>query len=307
MPVGYFLVVSLCSFVPHTRTTKSSASMQIRMMGSPYGDKPFTYKEYLAWKQDQAKSLSAASTMPATQEAASEGQVARFRNALSDSSDASRNTWRVLPALAPQKPTETRVGTMHRATVPAGLTGGMQMVVNTRGGPMAVRIPNGLSEGMSFEFVVPTASSVVAADGGMSAIQTGLEYVLGVVRATVPLPRGPSLGSSSPAQQMSGTTSVDEPNLMQKVKDAGVAGIVSYMFWELAFWGVSIPVCVVGYYQVTGHWPDLSDSDDAAKLGAEAFAFVNLARFAVPLRIGLALSTVPWVQQNVIDRFSKRS
>ena len=106
---------------------------------------------------------------------------------------------------------------------------------------------------------------------------------------------------------MSGTTSVDEPNLMQKVKDAGVAGIVSYMFWELAFWGVSIPVCVVGYYQVTGHWPDLSDSDDAAKLGAEAFAFVNLARFAVPLRIGLALSTVPWVQQNVIDRFSKRS
>ena len=28
-----------------------------------------------------------------------------------------------------------------------------------------------------------------------------------------------------------------KPDLMQKIKDAGVAGIVSYMFWELAFWG----------------------------------------------------------------------
>ena len=37
-----------------------------------------------------------------------------------------------------------------------------------------------------------------------------------------------------------------EPNLMQKVKDAGVAGLVSYMFWELAFWGVSVPVCILG-------------------------------------------------------------
>ena len=43
------------------------------------------------------------------------------------------------------------------------------------------------------------------------------------------------------------------------------------------------------------------------QLGAEAFAFVNVARFAVPVRIGLALSTVPWVQSNIIDRFSSRS
>ena len=45
--------------------------------------------------------------------------------------------------------------------------------------------------------------------------------------------------------------------------------------------------------------------EDMAKLGAEAFAFVNVARFAVPLRIGLALSTVPWVQANIIDRFAR--
>lgn len=42
------------------------------------------------------------------------------------------------------------------------------------------------------------------------------------------------------------------------------------------------------------------------KLGAEAFAFVNFARFAVPLRIGLALSTTGWIQNNVVDRFMKK-
>ena len=43
-----------------------------------------------------------------------------------------------------------------------------------------------------------------------------------------------------------------------------------------------------------------------AKLGAEAFAFVNVARFAVPLRIGLALGTTPWVQSNIVDKFQKK-
>ena len=97
----------------------------------------------------------------------------------------------------------------------------------------------------------------------------------------------------------------EKENMMQQVKDAGVAGIISYIFWEWAFWGVSIPVCIAGYYQVTGHWPDFSDQEDLSKLGAEAFAFVNVARFAVPLRIGLALSTTPWVQANIVDKFQK--
>jgi len=95
----------------------------------------------------------------------------------------------------------------------------------------------------------------------------------------------------------------EERSLMQKVKDAGLAGAISYMFWELGFWGISIPVCILGYKQVTGHWPDFESQEDLAQLGAEAFAFVNLARFAVPLRIGLALGTAPWVQSNILDRF----
>lgn len=95
----------------------------------------------------------------------------------------------------------------------------------------------------------------------------------------------------------------ESKKLLQQVKDAGVAGIISYVFWEWAFWGASIPVCISAYYGVTGHFPDFSNQEDLQKLGAEAFAFVNVARFAVPLRIGLALGTTPWVQTNVVDKF----
>lgn len=98
----------------------------------------------------------------------------------------------------------------------------------------------------------------------------------------------------------------ESQKLMKQVKDAGTAGIISYALWEWAFWCFSVPVCVVGYQQVTGHWPDFSDPEDQKKLAGEAFAFVNFARFAVPLRIGLALSTTPWIDENVVKRFFKK-
>ena len=41
-------------------------------------------------------------------------------------------------------------------------------------------------------------------------------------------------------------------------------------------------------------------------LAAEAFAFVNFARLAVPLRIGLALSTTPWIDENIVSKFGKK-
>jgi len=92
-------------------------------------------------------------------------------------------------------------------------------------------------------------------------------------------------------------------SLFQKVKDAGTAGAISYALWEAAFWGVSFPVCIFSYRQVTGHWPDVMNGEDAKKVGLQAFTFVNLARLAVPIRIGLALSTVPWVDENIVSRF----
>jgi len=69
---------------------------------------------------------------------------------------------------------------------------------------------------------------------------------------------------------------------------------------------VSVPVCSFGFREATGHWPDFSNSDDLKALGAEAFAFVNFARLAVPLRIGLALSTTPWVEENIVKKFLKK-
>jgi len=94
--------------------------------------------------------------------------------------------------------------------------------------------------------------------------------------------------------------------LLKQVKESGTAGVISYALWELGFWTISIPVCIFGYRELAGHWPDLTDSDDLQKLGAEAFAFVNFARFAVPLRIGLALSTTPWIQENIVEKFFKK-
>ncbi len=65
-------------------------------------------------------------------------------------------------------------------------------------------------------------------------------------------------------------------------------------------------MCIFGYRELTGHWPDFSNQEDLEKVGAEAFAFVNFARFAVPLRIGLALSTTPWIQANIVDKYLKK-
>lgn len=46
--------------------------------------------------------------------------------------------------------------------------------------------------------------------------------------------------------------------LMKQVKDAGLAGVISYATWELVFWAISLPVVLVGYYGATGHYPDIS-------------------------------------------------
>jgi hypothetical protein len=92
-------------------------------------------------------------------------------------------------------------------------------------------------------------------------------------------------------------------NLMEKIKCAGRAGIISYILWEWAFWIGAGGVAAFTYYTATGSWPDLSNPEDQGKVAASAFALVNVARFAVPLRIGLALSTVPWVDDNIVKPF----
>ena len=124
-------------------------------------------------------------------------------------------------------------------------------------------------------------------------------------RAMQPLvvPRHVSSRGTGMGAEAAEANESDRMQLLQKIRDAGVAGIISYGVVQVAFWGASIPFCILAYYKVTGHWPDLSNAEDQAQLGAEAFAFLNLARLAIPLRIALALYLTQGVQTNVVDKF----
>jgi Protein of unknown function (DUF2499) len=87
------------------------------------------------------------------------------------------------------------------------------------------------------------------------------------------------------------------------VKKYGVAGTVAYVLTELAFWIVAFPVAATALYQSTGHWPDVfNDNTDRAAVLAFIFAGANIARLAVPLRLGAALALAPWVDENIISR-----
>jgi len=90
---------------------------------------------------------------------------------------------------------------------------------------------------------------------------------------------------------------------MEDVKKYGVAGTVSYVLTELAFWAVAFPVASTALYQTTGHWPDvINDNSDRAAVLAFIFGAANVARLLVPLRLGTALALAPWVDENIINR-----
>jgi len=152
------------------------------------------------------------------------------------------------------------------------------------------------------------AAPVENPNSGYPMADEEVKTMVGVVTPTSGVSGKESEGVTNKEPQLSpvtGMTEETEKNLLQKIKDAWSGGAISYAAWELAFWGFSLPVALFAYYEFAGHLPDFSNAEDLEKLGAEAFAFVNVARFAVPLRIGLALSTVPFFKENVVDRFGK--
>jgi hypothetical protein len=91
--------------------------------------------------------------------------------------------------------------------------------------------------------------------------------------------------------------------MMRPIKEAGPAGALSLFLWEGAFWAMAIPVSAVLYFQTTGSWPNWGQKEDVAKVVGEAVVFANIARFALPIRVGLAVATTPWVKENIVDRF----
>jgi hypothetical protein len=86
-------------------------------------------------------------------------------------------------------------------------------------------------------------------------------------------------------------------------KKYGVAGTVAYVLTELAFWAVAFPVASASYYETAGHWPDLiNNAADRTTVIGFIFAGANIARLAVPLRLGAALALAPWVDDNIVNR-----
>ena len=82
---------------------------------------------------------------------------------------------------------------------------------------------------------------------------------------------------------------------MKDVKSFGVAGTVSYVIIELAFWAIAAPLAFAWYKVAEGTWLDLSDPVDKAKLFGAGAVFINVVRLFVPLRLAAALALAPVV------------
>ena len=63
-------------------------------------------------------------------------------------------------------------------------------------------------------------------------------------------------------------TKEKEENLLKKIKEAGMAGIISFGLVQLGFWAASAVVVLWGYVLMEGHLPDWSSQDEMAMLGA---------------------------------------
>ncbi|KAK3248390.1 hypothetical protein CYMTET_15179 [Cymbomonas tetramitiformis] len=84
---------------------------------------------------------------------------------------------------------------------------------------------------------------------------------------------------------------------MERVKEFGVAGTLSYVITELIFWAVAFPLAVAWYRVAEGSWLDLSETGDKAKLLGAGAVFINGVRALVPLRLAAALALAPTVQR----------
>ena len=92
--------------------------------------------------------------------------------------------------------------------------------------------------------------------------------------------------------------------MMTRIKSFGIAGTLSYVLTELVFWAIALPGAAISYHATTGEW--LSWQTDKATLGALAATFVTGVRFVVPIRMGVALACVPFVQR-LLDAINTKS
>ena len=207
---------------------------------------------------------------------------------------------------------------------PTASEGWQVVVANARGRATAVKTEQDttvgvMAAGAGLFFLLPTVDNV-AADLFLSTILGGL---LGVTAGFVEGPAGDAarkIGNAvcSGAGQIS--SQLNDSGVLDSIKDKmpggageglsysdikkyGVAGTLAYILTELAFWAVAFPVASATFYNTAGHWPDFGNGDDRTAVLAFIFAGANVARLVVPLRFGAAFALIPWVDENIVQRF----
>jgi hypothetical protein len=93
-------------------------------------------------------------------------------------------------------------------------------------------------------------------------------------------------------------------NSFDIVKSKGTSGIISYVITEVMFWALVIPIIIASYHGSNQEWLNFANTEDRAKILALAGVYVTSIRLAVPLRLGVAVAIIPWVEENIANNFS---
>ena len=95
----------------------------------------------------------------------------------------------------------------------------------------------------------------------------------------------------------------DPSTLLQLVKDAGIAGAISYTVVELTFFAIALPIGYFSWHASTGEWlqPLLLLQEDGvegkARLLGLLLSYVVLLKTLFPLRLGSTLLLTPVTQR----------
>ena len=102
-------------------------------------------------------------------------------------------------------------------------------------------------------------------------------------------------------ESLLGWKSKVEEEPLAAVKEAGVAGAISYTAVELTFFAVTLPIGYVLYHTSTGEWLDLSqllsDGEGRVRILGLLFAYIVLLKTFFPLRLGATLLVIPRTRQ----------
>lgn len=93
---------------------------------------------------------------------------------------------------------------------------------------------------------------------------------------------------------------------MQIIRDAGLAGAISYFCVETSFFAVALPSGYFAYHASTGIWLDamqlVTGGEGRADVLALLVAYVFLLKTLFPFRLGATLLLTPRVKAMLNDR-----